>query len=179
YGGGMYDNTTDEVSASTFRISPGIRMGFTHGKFYPYARAGLLFGLFNKIIDNSVETAKSPANIGADITEKKYEMTQGNSFGSMGALGLKYSISDHISIFAEVGGYMNNWAPLKGELIKATLNGTDIMGSLNTSDKQFEFKDKVDNSMNSDQNSPTIALKKYFPMSSLGFTLGMHFTFGG
>ena len=178
YGNGTYSNSTDEVSASSFRISPEVRMGFGDGKFRPYLKGGMTVGLFNKIVDSYTENAKSPMNIGEDITEKRFELTKGNSVGITGAFGVNYSINGTVFVFAELTSYLVNWSPLKGEFTKATFNGTDQLGSMTISQKQFEFKNTVDDSMNTDVNSPTLTLKKYFPMSSFGFSIGMHFAFG-
>jgi opacity protein-like surface antigen len=176
-GNGNYHNTTDEVSAITFRISPALRMTFGDGKLRPYLRAGLTFGLFNKIIDNSVQTDMNSSSNGPDVTEMKFELTKGNSFGFTGAFGAGFAVNDAFSIFGEVTNFSSSWGPEKGEIVKATLNGNDILSTMDVSDKQFEFVDKV-NYPSGSNSTPTQALKTYFPMSSLGFTVGIHYFFG-
>ncbi|MCX6312230.1 MAG: outer membrane beta-barrel protein [Bacteroidetes bacterium] len=178
YGSGSYDNVKDEVYASSFRISPAFRIGFEQGKFHPYMRAGMTFGLFNKIVDNTTETSKGPLTLGADICESRFEFSKGNSIGFTGAIGVNYSISGNMYLFAEITNYLMSWAPQKGELLKNNLNGNDQLPTINVSDKQFEFVDHYDRTATIDTNAPTPSLKHYFPMSSLGVTIGMHFDFG-
>lgn len=178
YSSGNYNHETDEVSASTFRVSPAVRISFGEGKLHPYLRCGMTAGLFNKMVDNYTENSLSPPASNPDITERRLELTKGTSIGFTGALGLDYLFSGNVYLFAEVTNYTISWGPGKGEFTKSVYNGTDMLPGMDISEKEFEFTDKTERTSTTDPNSPTVALKTYFPMSSIGLTMGVHFAFG-
>jgi hypothetical protein len=156
---------------------PSLRIEFGDAKIRFYARGGATFGVMSKITDNSTETFTNPGS--TDIRLQTFEYTKGLSIGFTSALGMKIPLTEKIFFTLEVSNYYVNWAPKKGELTKSTLNGADELGGMTTDQKEFDYVNKVDQSMNTSSSQPTQQLKVYFPMNSFGLVVGLHFAFGG
>ncbi|CAN5398326.1 hypothetical protein BH09BAC5_BH09BAC5_16790 [soil metagenome] len=170
-------NATDEVFARSLRLTPALRVGFGHGAVHPYMLGGFTIGMMNKLTDNYNETSLNPS--GTNITVWNTEYTGGISLAPFAALGMNIHITEKLLFNAEITGFFANWAPTNGEVVTASYNGADQLGNMTTSQKQFEYVDKVDQSMNTSAGMPTQSLKSYLPMSSIGLTVGLHFEFGG
>jgi hypothetical protein len=174
---GVIDNTEQEIYARSLRLCPSLRIEFGDWNARPYMRAGIAIGIMNKLIDNSTETFTNPGT--TDVALETFERRGGVSIGFTGALGIGIPVNDNMFFFAEVCDYNMNWAPAKGEITVATLNGADELGGMTTDEKEFEYVDMVDQTMNTASSQPTKQLKTYFPMSSFGINVGLHFAFGG
>ncbi len=171
------DNSTDEVFSRSLRLTPALRVGFGHGDIHPYMLGGFTIGMMNKLTDNYNETDNNPS--GTNITVWQAEYTGGVSIAPFAALGMNIHITEKLLFNAEITGYFANWAPTNGEVISSSFNGADQLGNMTTSQKKFEYVDKVDQTMNNSAGQPTQILKSYVPMSSIGLTVGLHFAFGG
>jgi hypothetical protein len=169
------ERATDDVSARSLRLTVATRIVFGEGKFRPYLRGGLAFGVLNKITDESKNTALYFGT--TTVTEETYEMTGGVSAGFAGALGMNYSLSDKLFLSAEITNYYASWGPRYGKLTRSVQNGTDQLPGMTVSEKEFEFVDKTDQTMNTSDSSPTKSLRTFFPMSSFGLTIGIHYSF--
>lgn len=168
---------TDEVNAKSFRLIPGIRLVYGEGKMKYYSRIALAIGIMNKLCDNFNRTNTNPS--GTDITVSSFEYSGGTYFGFSGAFGLTYNFTDHIALYGELGRNFISWAPTNGAYTSFTINGADQLGNMETQDKNFEYVDKIDQSMNQNSFESRKQLKTYSPMNSLGLTFGLHFSFGG
>jgi hypothetical protein len=171
------DNITDKVAARSLRLTPALRIGFGHGDVHPYMLGGFSIGLANKITDDLNESTTTPG--GTDITVMKTEYTGGISVGPFAAIGLNFHLTEKLLFNVELTNYFANWAPTKGEITTATFNGTDQLGNMTTNQKQYEYVNKVDQTMNTSTSQPTQRLKNYYPMNSVGLTIGLHFEFNG
>jgi hypothetical protein len=171
------DNSSDEIFSRSLRLTPSIRVEFGEGKISPYVRGGLAFGIMNKITDNFSETFTDPGTI--DISEASSEYTGGVSVGFCGGLGMNITLKEKLFLFAELSNYYSSWAPNKRDFTKYTFNGSDRLGGMTTDEKHFEYVDKVDQTMNTSSGESRKELKFYFPMSSFGLNIGLHYAFGG
>lgn len=169
------ERTVDDVSARSLRLLIATRIGFGEGKFRPYLRGGLAFGVLNKITDETKTTALYFGT--TTVTEEIHELTGGISAGFAGALGMNYSLSGNLFLSAEITNYYASWGPRYGKLTKSTQNDVDQLPGMTVSEKEFEFVDKTDQSMNTSSASPTKSIRTFFPMSSFGLTIGVHYTF--
>lgn len=171
------DDTKDEVAARSLRLTPALRVGFGHGDVHPYMLGGFTIGMMNKITDDMNETSTNPG--GTDITDVSTEYTGGISVGPFAAVGLNFHLTEKLLFSAEITSYFANWAPTKGEITKATVNGADQLSNMTTNQKQFEYVNSVDQTMNTSNGQPTQRLKNYYPLNSVGITIGLHFEFNG
>ncbi|MEO5642721.1 MAG: outer membrane beta-barrel protein [Bacteroidia bacterium] len=165
----------NEIHATSFRLIPGIRLGYGEKKLRVYSRVALAFGLMNKMIDNHTRTTSDPA--GTDILYESFEYTGGKYVGFTGSFGLTYSLSEHISLYGELSRYFISWGAKYGEYTEVKFNDADQLGNMTTSEKKFEYVERVDQTMNQNSGEPTKALRSYVPLNTLSVSLGLHFNF--
>lgn len=175
--GNSTTDRSDDVKANSLRLNPALRIAVGDGKVRPYLRAGLSIGVMNKMTDDYSRTHTDPG--GTDITLSTTEYTGGTSIGFTSALGIAFSLSDKMSLFGELTNYYSTWGATTGKITKFTFNGSDQLSTMTTDQKEFEYVDKVDQSMNTSDSQPTKELKTFAPMSSFGISVGLHFSFGG
>jgi len=164
----------ETLKGRMLRIIPTIKI--TAGeKIRPYTKFGFILGLGNKLIDESVRY-DFPGMIVK--TEETVEFTGGLSMGFKGNLGVDFSLSDNLSVFGEVNFISQGWAPKKNATTKYLVNGEDKLSTLSVYNSETEFLDSYDTNANYDPNQPRQSLKVYFPFSSWGFNVGIHYSFG-
>lgn len=165
----------NEVHATSFRLIPGIRLSYGEEKLRVYSRVALAFGLMNRMVDNHTRTTSNPG--GTDIRYESFEYSGGKYVGFTGSFGLTYALSDHISLYGELTRYFISWGATDGEYTEATLNGADELGNMTTSEKKYEYVNRVDQTMNQNPGQPTQQVRSFVPLSSLSVNLGLHFNF--
>lgn len=169
------DNTSTEINAHSLRLVPAVRFTFGEGSIRPYMRGGVVIGLMNKVTVVTHETFSNPSV--TDVTESTFEYYHGAAFGIAGGLGANFSISDNLFFSAEITNYFYSWSPAKGHYTKFTVDGADQLGGMTTNEKEIEYVDKVDQSMNTSDSQPYKAPRFSLPMSSIGLQVGIHFAF--
>lgn len=167
---------TEKLQGRMFRIIPTLK--FTSGeKFKPYAKIGLVMGLGTTLKDESVNYYSTWLG-----TVDKYEETVmfkgGMSIGMKGNVGVDYSLSDKLGIFAEVNFISQAWAPKKAETTRYVINGEDKLSTMDVRDKETEFVDSYDPNATIAPNQPNKSLKLYLPFSSWGANIGIKISFG-
>lgn len=167
--------TIYDVNATSFRLIPTIRLSYGENKVRYYSRVALAFGLVNKLTEVSNRTFTNPG--GTNVSYEQFEYTGGIYIGFTGAFGLTYQLSDNIALYSELTRYFISWGATNGQYTEVTVNGVDELGNMTTSEKEFEFVDRVDQSMNQNPGEPTKFLKSYTPLNSLTLNFGLHFTF--
>jgi opacity protein-like surface antigen len=167
YPNGVTNSSKIVMNANMLRIIPALRFQFGEGKLYPYLRTGVVIGAAGRMeLDGTT-----------DGDQRTTIYTGGGSWGFLCGLGARYAISNKLDVFVELTEILQTWAPEKSELTKETLNGTDIWPTLNTSQKETIYSSSYSattvNQM-SPPNSPVTKVKEYWPLSSIGFTLGLN-----
>jgi len=170
------DNFEDKIYGRSLMLVPAILIEFGEARIRFFIKGGAPFGIMNKITDKSTETFSSPGT--TDVRLRTFEYTKGLSIGFTSTLGMEIPLGTNSFFTIEATNDYINWAPKKGAYTEATLNGADELASMTTDEKQFEFVDKVDQTMNTSDSQPTQELRFYFPMNSFGIAVGMHFAFG-
>ncbi|MDQ3111160.1 MAG: TonB-dependent receptor [Bacteroidota bacterium] len=186
YGGEYYFKSVDinpgttstllqNAYATSIRIIPGFRLCYGENELRYYSRVALALGIANKLIVNYERTTTNGG--GTDINEQTFVYSGGNYIGFTGAFGLTYALSERVAVYGELTRYFISWGATEGEYTVSTRNGVDELGNMTTSEKYFEFEDRVDQTMNNNPGEPTKFLKSYSPLNSLGLNVGLHFTF--
>ena len=163
----------DVWSAKMIRIIPSIVITAGDGKIRPYAKVGLVMGMGGKLTDDATSTD------GTNNAEQVDEYTGGTAIGFASSLGIHIGLSDNLMIFGELGMVGQAWAPKKDMVTKSTLNGTDVLGTMTTSQKETDFSDSYTDPTSPNPGAPSQSLKFYVPMSSFGVNVGIHMAFGG
>jgi hypothetical protein len=164
-----------KMRARMLRITPALRMTTGSGSLKPYMRAGMVIGLAGKMF---VEGRDTHTDTGlSSVREIEAEFSGGVSFGIHGALGATFALSDHLSLFGEISGFGQSHAMTKGKYTKYKRDGVDELPTMDVNEKEWTFSDKVESSDNSDSSKPATELKNYFPFSSIGLNIGIHYSF--
>jgi len=169
YIGGQTDY---KLSARMLRINPSLVISAGYKVINPYAKMGVLIGLGSvneEIVDNA----------GGDLTEGKIKMNGRFALGANAGVGLLCKLNKRFYLFGELNMINMSYAPTKGKLTEATLNGVDILSHMTTSDKETEYVDSYTDSQSNPQldSQPTKAMKVKIPFGSVGAILGFRICF--
>lgn len=166
------DGTTDySMSSKMFRLNPSLILAAGMQKIDPYAKLGMIVG--SGSIDYSIEES-----IDGDVAEQILTMDGGLAYGLNTSFGLLFKKSGPITFFTEFSMINMSYAPVKGEIIEATYNGRDVLPSLTTNEKKFEYLDKIIYTGSLPRDSePTQSLKVNYPFGSWGINTGIRLIF--
>jgi opacity protein-like surface antigen len=173
------DLTDNKSKASMLRIIPGMRITFPDWKVKPYLKVGLVIGVACKLGKNTVYSiSNEPADTSA--VEETYKYTGGTSLGFAGGLGASMEVIKNLTVFAEAGVILQNWCPQKSVMTKYIDGGVDKLDQLTVAAKETEYVESytTDYSVPIDNTVPTKATKVSFPFSTVGFTVGLTYSFG-
>jgi len=168
----LEDDYTAETSLSgdMIKINPSFVLFSGMDGVNPYAKFGFAVGIgkikgeYNENDDN-------------DIINFKMEMDGGSAIGITAGLGVIIDINDKMSFFTELNTLNMSYAPTKGRLTEVTYNGQNLLDFMSTSEKEFEFVDKLSSSDDESDSKPGKQLKTYYPFSNIGINLGMQISF--
>jgi hypothetical protein len=165
------DYLNSEVSAKMLQIKPSLVFRSDLDKFNPYAKVGMIIGS-GKIINTTVEKD------GADLETRTLELDGGMPIGFQASIGTLYKLNEKLSIFGELNLVNLNYAPKKGHITEATLNGINQLPTYTISDKEIEFTSSFTNTgaplnPNAPSKSPTLD----FSFSSFGLNVGLLYQF--
>lgn len=164
-------------SGNMLRLTPTIRISVGKQKIKPYMRFGLVIGMLSKIKYSSVANFTYSTTGQLSNEETEGYSSGGVSLGFSAGFGANYKLTDHVSIFAEIGLISQAWAPKKSVTTKYMSNGIDRLATMNINEKETEYVSSYDNSSSS-ISTPTKRLKTYTPFSSIGINIGIHLAFG-
>jgi len=161
---------TAQASGSMWRLIPALK--FTAGKLVkPYAKFGVVVGISPGMEVSTLYNIPGYAQLSAT---DKYS---GNStFGMMGALGFEDIFSGKTSFFIEAQFIGQTWAP-KVDNYSYTLSGSGITTVHQSG--TITFVDVEPANPTNTNGIPDQAQKEYLPFSSIGFNIGVKFSFGG
>lgn len=166
------DGTTDySMSSNMLRLNPSLILAAGKQKIDPYAKVGIIVGSGN--IDYSIKES-----IDGDVAEQTLTMDGGLAYGLNSSFGLLFKKSESISFFTEFSMINMSYAPVKGEITEASFNGRDVLPSLTTNEKKFEYLDKIIYTGSLPRDSePTQSLKVNYPFGSWGINAGIRLSF--
>lgn len=167
------DEATSEMTlySRMFRINPSLLLTMGEGKWHPYTKFGFILGIGKGIVEESYSN-------NGNGSFQKIEFSGGAAPGFTASLGLLYDLNESLQLFGEAHLISMTYAPEKGKLTEATVNGEDVLDQFTVSEKEIEFIDSrtyLPSSFN--PNEPSRVLKEYLPFSSLGLKVGVRFNF--
>lgn len=163
-----YSSGSDEssFSAKILRINPSMIISSGMESINPYAKFGLIIG------KGSIKSEYTEKNNG-DVYITKVKYNGGVAFGFSSAIGLMFKLSESVALLTEVNMINLSYAPTKGEVTEATLNGADQLPSMTTSQKKIEFVDSHVSTSNSTSSVPSEQVKSKYPFGSVGINFGL------
>ena len=166
----------ETLKAKMLRIIPAIKIT-TGNSIKPYARFGLVMGVFNRLYDD--HTYYNPLWTGGYDTYHTFDVFKGNvAFGFSAAVGADFTFSDKVSIYGELGTISQGWAPKKSVRTTYEINGEDRFATLDQKDKEVDFVDSYNPNIAPVPTESTKSLKVHLPFSSWGINIGVHINIG-
>ncbi len=160
------------ISGKMLRITPSIVISSGFEGTEPYAKFGMVIGSGSVIYEYN-------DNDDGDIDYEKIKLNEGLSFGISSTIGSVFKLNDKMSFFGELNMISLQYSPKKGEIIEATYNGTDVLPSLTTSEKEIEFVDSYTFNYASPppDSQPDKEVKFKMPFGSFGLNFGVRIGF--
>lgn len=168
--------STENLSATMFRINPTFVITAGLDKINPYAKFGMIVGMgtiTNKY--ESTQTNTSSGNTTTDIELQTTKYNGGLAIGFNSGVGVLFSLSNNISLFGEINMVNLSYAPTNGEVIEYSENGANKLSDWTTRDKKTEFVDNYnyDSEASVSDASPRTAQKNKLPFGSFGVNFGI------
>jgi opacity protein-like surface antigen len=165
------------ISANMLRLIPTMVISASLEGLNPYAKFGAVVGMLGTI-KSEEETNETDQGV-TTVTVVESKEKGGVSIGFTGAIGAEYGLSDKISLFGEINLIGMSYAPTKGEYTKYTIDGVDQLANMSTSEKEWVNEKEVsyDSNDQPDDSKPSEELKINNPMSSVGLSIGVKFSF--
>lgn len=167
------------LSASMFRFSPSFILVADMLKINPYARFGVVIGKGKVVMESTEDYYYDDSDFIEEYSEiRTMELSDGLSVGLTAGIGALYNIAGNISVFGELSMINMTYAPERGNLVKFTRNGDDLLGEVPTYEKEIIFVDKIDGFDYEPQgDEPRKELKTNLPFGSFGLNLGVRIGF--
>jgi hypothetical protein len=184
-----YSNSTDiattTIKGSMLRLVPGVRFQFGERKIHPYASIGLIIGMMGNITsettdNNSISISNTLSGPPPNSSDNIFTYSGRLSMGFHGSLGVAYMFSGRFGLFAELTGNYQNYKPGKSVRTLSTSNGKDNLPLMPESLKETDYSSSYSTTSGTGvppvSGSPSQSPYQIFPFSSVGFTIGLHYT---
>ncbi len=145
-------------------------------RIVPYVDLGVRLNFSNSIKQNIDQTQTSNNN--TTVTKETIKVKGLFTTGFDASLGVKLNLNNRWSLNAELNSSNSIFVPDIATLTQYTINGTDQLNSLTTSQKQTIYlKNYTVPTSTTDPNSPSKALRSSQPASNFGvrFAVGVRF----
>lgn len=179
----QYINQDDySKSVTMYKLIPTLVFSMGTEGLSPYTKIAGVIG--NGTLTSNSEGFYSSSDFNNGFfTSESYTQTEkytgGFAFGFGTALGVSYSLNAATSIYVE--GYFEslNYSPKRREITEYSLNGSNALDSLSTSEKEFDYVNEISSNQTNDEseNEPTKLLRIVFPMSTAALRFGVNFHF--
>jgi len=166
---------SSNISAYMVRLLPALRISGGENKLKYFIRFGAVLRLAS-----TINVQNNYTDLTQNITSStNWKYRHGLSIGVCASLGIAYEIKPNTFFSVELENMNQSWAPAEARVSEHTVNGVDQSTTLNESQKRTVFVKEfsIENNYFSTWE-PRTQLKQYFPFSSIGLKVGLHFTFG-
>lgn len=103
-----------------------------------------------------------------------WRFNKGMSIGGFAAVGLNQKLTHRLKLFAELNFVAQSWAPERGGMTEFTIDGINMLHTLNTSQKETHYERQVTENMRKKSGwEHSSELKQHFPLSSFGLLIGV------
>jgi hypothetical protein len=160
------------IYANMFRIIPVLKFTTTNSRVNLFAK----FGVGSRIA-GKITVVRTDHNIPkGSITESVTKYSHGGSICFLGAIGTQYSLNNRLGLYLQICTITQSWAPKESEIVKYTINGNNMLETLQAGQKHTTYKDHYEASgSGSSVWTSTQQMKQYFPFSSIGINFGIQY----
>ncbi len=170
---------------SFYTFTPNIIFkAISHPNFYIYNKIGAIIAVkpYNHQKENQYITTQRPGSGMPDSTHninKLYTLKLNNpSFGFMGGIGIQVRVHGKILVFGEAQFSHILFEPKSKILLQFTDNGTSKAGTLTQSERIIEYENSISSdALNTNPQLPTKAIVQKFPVTYVGFEVGVAYHF--
>ncbi len=106
-------------------------------------------------------------------TNRTFEYSEGMSYGINNSIGVEYETDSRFSFFLKLDTYIQSYGPKSRKFTTYNIGEVDILPSLNVIDKEIEYADFVPNGIPADPDLPDQKLRRIYPFSSFGVSVGV------
>jgi len=166
-----------EAKSSGLRLAPQLVYKLDNGF---YGRFGMIIPVLGKTVVTDNDDKSLFLVGGLPVVGKKESTieTKGSfSIGFIGAIGYGFALNDNMTIFGELEYIGLSIKSGSATVTEYTFEGNDVLSTMKTSQKEYEYVDEIDSSVKSDPDKPTQKLKQKAPFSSFGLNIGITMTF--
>lgn len=163
------------VAGNMLSLLPSIVISPGFEEFNPYARVGFILGI-RPTINATAEVTKAYINPPDELKAVKH-FYGGVALGLNAALGVSWSVSKTISLYAEANFSSINYSPKYSEVITYEINGADQLPYMTEKEKNTEYYSKIYPEESIPDTSPDKELRKSLPFSNASFAFGITFKF--
>lgn len=147
-----------------------------------YGRFGLVMPVSGSTVATGEEVTPTPNGNVTTNSESQYKGSFSTGFA--GAFGYSYEVSDNMSLFGELEYIGLSIKGKTSEVTKYEVNGSDLLSSMTTIQKETNYVDKLDKTSNNgsyntapDAAKPLDDLRSSTGYSSLRFNVGITMAF--
>ena len=156
-----------EFQSKMLRFIPQIKYKLGGDRLSAFTTIGFIIGT-----GGFVEEFESTDETGLR-TNRTFEYSEGISYGINNSVGVEYETDTQFNFFLKLDTYLQSYGPKRRQFTTYTIGDVDILPSLNTSDKEIEYADFVPNGVPTDPDLPVQRLRRIYPFSSFGISLGI------
>lgn len=168
-------SASSSYSCNSYLTGPSVTYQSKGNYWFLYARAGALFGVSTKTIDENYNVYDN--NGGGYYGKFKFNTSEsgGITSGYTIDLGIMKKIDKYHLLFVEIGYNSLTNTFKNATLNTGTFNDYDVLYSYDTYEKETVFVDKLTNTSNTDPNKPYEEVKYKTILSSIGIKFGCKF----
>lgn len=146
-------------------------------KIYLFSKVGFLIAKPIVYVDNELTQYEYPDTITIHTINKTHKLYNSFSIGISASLGINYSISKKVKLTFDFTYQGMSFTPTKQSMIKYTTDGVDVLDNQTISYREIDYVNTISSEDNQLSSVPTKNLKFALPLSSIGFNLGINYSF--
>jgi hypothetical protein len=164
-----------KVKGNMLSLNPAIVISPGFEDINPYARIGFILGI--RPVVNATADFTNASVYPAEESQAVRQYYGGVAAGLNAALGVSWSVSSLISLYAECGFSSINYSPLYSEVVFYEKNGVDQLSTLTVKQTKTEYYNNIRPDEEIPETSPDKQLRKSLPFSNAGINFGIVFHF--
>jgi outer membrane protein W len=168
-----YTATQTSYAKMPILVMPSLVFSTGHNSVEGYARVGLALPVAGKqVYETEIST------MGITALSQTVEIKNKLTLGAVGAVGVKYHISDMLGLWLEVNGLSMNVAAKSGKVTEATALGINVLSEMETYQREIEFSNEyIENNPNQATTQPFQSGPANTPYSNIGVGVGVSLRF--
>jgi hypothetical protein len=163
------------IKGNMLALNPAIVLRPGFAGIDPYARIGFILGI-RPVVNATADFTNASTNPPQE-SEAIRQFYGGVAAGLNAALGVTWSVSTVISLYAECNFSSINYSPKYSEVIFYEKNGVDQLPSLTVKQTKTEYYNNIRPDEEIPETNPDKQLRKSLPFSNAGLAFGIQFKF--